>query len=60
MICADGRLGCPEFGPYNAIHVGAAVEIVPEALLQQLSSDGGMLVIPVGPYGEQVIKKITR
>jgi protein-L-isoaspartate(D-aspartate) O-methyltransferase len=60
MICADGRLGCHEFAPYNAIHVGAAVEIVPDSLLQQLSSDGGLLVIPVGPYGEQVIKKITR
>ena len=60
MICADGRLGCPELGPYNAINVGAAAEIVPDALLQQLSPDGGQLVIPVGPYGEQVIKKITR
>jgi protein-L-isoaspartate(D-aspartate) O-methyltransferase len=52
MICADGRLGFPEFGPYNAIHVGAAVEIVPNALLQQLSPDGGQLLIPVGPVGE--------
>ena len=48
MICGDGRLGCPEFGPYNAIHVGAAVEIVPESLLQQLTADGGQLLIPVG------------
>lgn len=52
IICADGRLGCPEFAPYNAINVGAAVEIVPNALLQQLSADGGRLVIPVGPVGE--------
>ena len=60
MTCGDGRLGCPEFSPYNAIHVGAAAELVPDALLHQLSPDGGQLVIPVGPYGDQVIKKITR
>lgn len=32
----DGRLGVPELGPYNAIHVGAAAATVPEALVEQL------------------------
>lgn len=32
MICTegDGRLGYPEGGPYDAIHVGAAAESLPE------------------------------
>lgn len=32
----DGRLGVPEFGPYNAIHVGAAAHNLPQALIDQL------------------------
>lgn len=32
----DGRLGVPEFGPYSAIHVGAAAYNLPEALIEQL------------------------
>lgn len=32
----DGKLGIPEFGPYNAIHVGAAAEHIPQALVEQL------------------------
>lgn len=32
----DGRLGVPEFGPYKAIHVGAAAPVLPQALVDQL------------------------
>lgn len=32
----DGRLGCPEFGPYKAIHVGAAAPVLPQDLVDQL------------------------
>lgn len=32
----DGRLGVPELGPYNAIHVGAAAKTLPQALIDQL------------------------
>lgn len=28
----DGRLGSPEDGPFNAIHVGAAAAQLPEAV----------------------------
>ena len=45
---SDGAQGYPPGAPYDAIHVGVAVESLPETLLQQLRGDG-ILVAPVGP-----------
>ena len=43
----DGWTGLPHDGPYDAIHVGAAAEKIPDALLDQLAR-GGRMIIPVG------------
>ncbi|TFK73434.1 Pcmt1-prov protein [Pluteus cervinus] len=54
IIVGDGRLGFPEEGPYDAIHVGAAAPSVPDALIAQLASPGRMF-IPVGTYAQYVM-----
>lgn len=55
----DGTLGWPEYGPYDAILVGAAAPDVPQPLLDQLSV-GGQLLIPVGDRDTQQLLRIRR
>ncbi|XP_015171828.1 PREDICTED: protein-L-isoaspartate(D-aspartate) O-methyltransferase-like [Polistes dominula] len=46
FVVGDGRLGHTADGPYDAIHVGAAAEILPQKLIDQLAP-GGRLICPV-------------
>jgi protein-L-isoaspartate(D-aspartate) O-methyltransferase len=56
----DGRAGWPEAAPFDRVIVTAAPEAVPEALAEQLSP-GGRLVIPVGADPEaQRLEVIVR
>ena len=55
----DGFAGWPRFAPFDGIIVTAAPGNVPPALLEQLA-DGGRLLIPVGPDGDQRLRCVTR
>jgi protein-L-isoaspartate(D-aspartate) O-methyltransferase len=60
MQIGDGYHGWPEQAPFDAIIVTAAADHVPEPLLQQLRSNGRM-VIPVGcPSRHQVLRLIEK
>jgi protein-L-isoaspartate(D-aspartate) O-methyltransferase len=58
MKHGDGWLGWASKAPFDCIIVTAAPVQVPQALLQQLT-EGGRLVIPVGAQ-EQVLRIFTR
>lgn len=55
----DGTMGWPEYGPFDAILVGAASPDVPQPLLAQLALSG-QLLIPVGDRETQSLLKIRR
>lgn len=59
IVCGDGRQGYAPEAPYDAIHVGAGTQQIPEELLKQLKI-GGKLVIPVGHPDDQYITLVTR
>ncbi|KAG8219321.1 protein-L-isoaspartate O-methyltransferase [Butyriboletus roseoflavus] len=53
LVTGDGRQGYPDTGPYDAIHVGAASERLPETLINQLKAPG-IMFIPVGTYNQAI------
>jgi protein-L-isoaspartate(D-aspartate) O-methyltransferase len=56
----DGSRGWGEAAPFDAILVAAAAPSPPPSLLDQLSADGGRLVIPVGEHDLQRVHRIRR
>lgn len=59
LFVGDGSIGLPEHAPYDRIIVTAAAPAVPQALVDQLT-DGGVLIIPVGGKAEQMIVRVVR
>jgi protein-L-isoaspartate(D-aspartate) O-methyltransferase len=55
----DGSKGLPAKAPFDRILVTAGAPVVPEALLDQLSEDG-LIVIPVGDREKQVMVRIHK
>ena len=56
----DGFKGWPEAAPFDRIIVTAAAREIPQSLVDQLSDDGGILIVPVGPSGRQSVMKISK
>jgi protein-L-isoaspartate(D-aspartate) O-methyltransferase len=59
VVCGDGSMGYPEAAPFDAISVAAGAPEIPAALLEQLK-DPGRLVIPVGDYGDQELRVVSK
>lgn len=53
--CGDGYRGWPEAAPFDAIMVTAAPDHIPQPLIDQLKV-GGVLVIPVGAYYQELLR----
>jgi protein-L-isoaspartate(D-aspartate) O-methyltransferase len=60
LVVGDGSRGFPENAPYDAVVVTAAGPSVPLPLLEQLSRDGGRLVMPVGGREHQWLTLVVR
>lgn len=58
-LARDGVLGLPDYGPFEAILVTAGAENLPTSLYEQLA-DGGRMIVPVGPTGDQRLIVVRR
>ncbi len=59
FLVGDGTIGWREYGPYDAILVGAGSPTVPQPLVDQLAV-GGRLLCPVGDRIKQEVVLVTR
>ncbi|MBW7967201.1 protein-L-isoaspartate(D-aspartate) O-methyltransferase [Bradyrhizobium sp. BR 10261] len=60
VMLGDGLNLPPNIGPFDRIIVTAAVEQIPENLVERLEI-GGILIAPVGPHqGVQTLTRLTR
>jgi len=59
MRTGDGYYGWEEEAPFDRIIVTCGIDHIPPPLIQQLALDG-IMVIPVGPPGDQVLLKVTK
>jgi protein-L-isoaspartate(D-aspartate) O-methyltransferase len=59
-VVGDGMKGWPDQAPFERIIVSAAATVMPDALVEQLS-DGGLMIIPIGDHRrDQMITRVRR
>jgi protein-L-isoaspartate(D-aspartate) O-methyltransferase len=56
----DGTLGWAEGAPFDRVIIAAGAPSVPQKLLLEQMSDGGLAVLPVGPEDEQMLVVVKR
>ena len=60
LIHGDGSLGYPKYAPYDKIIVSAASPDIPKPIIEQLKTNGILLIVIGSPYGEQNLIKIKK
>lgn len=61
FVIGDGTCGFPPYAPYDRILVTAgAPPKIPQPLLDQLSPDGGKLLLPLGTRQYQLLTRVTK
>ena len=55
VTTGDGRLGLPDQAPFDGIVVAAASRDIPTALVAQLRTPGGRMVMPLGDYRQRLV-----
>ena len=61
VVTGDGFAGVPARAPFDRIIITAAAETVPQTLLDQLSDEDGIMILPLGAHdGSQHIVKLTK
>jgi protein-L-isoaspartate(D-aspartate) O-methyltransferase len=60
ILVGDGTIGWSRYAPFDAILVAAGGPDVPRPLMEQLSPDGGRMLIPVGSRTMQRLMLVER
>jgi len=61
FVIGDGTCGFPPYAPYDCILVTAgAPPKIPQPLLDQLSPNGGKLLLPLGSREYQLLTRVTK
>jgi protein-L-isoaspartate(D-aspartate) O-methyltransferase len=60
LLVGDGTIGWRKYAPFDAIVVSAASPSIPPALVDQLSDEGGRMLIPVGSKDSQELVLVRK